>query len=498
MKIYKLKISVLLIAIVLMMAGCTKSFDEVNTDPDNPSSQLVPSTNILAYCLRYSTDNMFDEWFDLNESDGFSGQIAKWMYNDEGYYSFRPTVNTSSWNVCYYTASNLQSIIGKSAVNSNMWAAATIFQCQIFQVISDRWGNVPYSNALKLAEGVTKPTYDKQSAIYPDLLKRLKAAVEALDENGDALGKGDVLLNGNITAWKKYGNSLRLRIAARLANIDVTDAKATFEEILGNPAKYPILESNGDNVFFQWKNEYPEPYADYFLTRPNEYGISKLMVETLKGTNDPRLPVYAKPTTNWLALSPADQITQIDTKYVGYQNGLEAAANVAAYSGIGTRFMAVSTTTGFSPWMRSCETYFAIAYAASKGWNVGMTQQVAYEKGVTLSLEENGSSASDISDFLANGGLYNGTQDQLFTQWWISVFKNGMEAWSLFRMSGYPSGNKVAPDSYFPGHNTPPMSYGYPDTEHNLNKENCAPEAAAERDNFWGKKMWWDVRTGVN
>lgn len=478
-------------AIVLMITSCTSSFDQVNTDPDNPSAKLVPTTNVLAYCLRYSSDNMFDSWFDLNESDGFSGQIAKWMYNDEGYYSFRPTVNTQSWNVCYYTVSNLQSIINKSTEGSNMWAVATIYQCQIFQVISDRWGNVPYSDALKLADGVTKPSYDKQSDIYPDLLKRLKTAVTALDATGDKLGDGDVLLNGNITAWKKYGNSLRLRIAARIANVDPSDAKSTFEEILGNPTTYPVLGSNTDNVFFQWNNEYPEPYADYFLTRPNEYGVSKLMIETLKGANDPRLPVYAKPTTNYTnGVSGASQ-------YAGYQNGLEAAASVAAYSGIGTRFMSVNSLTGFSPWLRSCETYFAISYAASKGWNVGLTQQAAYEKAVTLSIVENGASASDAADFLANAGKYDGTQAQLFTQWWISVFKNGMEAWSLFRMSGYPAGNVIAPDSYFPGHNTPPMCYGYPDTERNLNSKNCAVEAAAESDYFWGKKMWWDTRTGL-
>ena len=482
--------SMLLVAIVLMVSSCTSTFDQVNTDPDNPSAKLVPATNILAYCERYSADNMFDSWFDLNESDGFSGQIAKWMYNDEGYYSFRPTVNTQSWNVCYYTVSNLQAIINKSKEGSNMWAAATIYQCQIFQVITDRWGNVPYTDALKLESGVTKPTYDKQSFIYPDLLKRLKVAVNALDVAGDALGSGDVLLNGNITAWKKYGNSLRLRIAARVANIDPTDAKSTFEEILGDPTKYPVLGSNDDNVFFNWNAEYSEPYADYFLTRPNEYGVSKLLVTTLKGANDPRLSVYAKPTTNFTNGTST-------TQYDGYQNGLEAAASVAAYSGIGTRFMAVSSLTGFSPWLRSCETYFAIAYAASKGWNVGVTQQAAYEKAVTLSIEENGFTSSDVSDFLANAGKYDGTQEQLFTQWWVSVFKNGMEAWSLFRMSGYPSGNAVAPDSFYPGHNTPPMGYGYPDTERNLNTKNCSVESAVEVDYFWGKQMWWDIRTGL-
>ena len=126
--------------LTLSLLSCTKSFDEVNTDPDNPTPEMVKSTNMLAFCERYASDNLFDEWFDLNETSGFSGQIAKWMYTQEGYYSFRPNVNNASWNVCYRTAANLQTIIDREEKGSNMWAVATIFQCNIFQIISDRWG----------------------------------------------------------------------------------------------------------------------------------------------------------------------------------------------------------------------------------------------------------------------------------------------------------------------------------------------------------------------
>lgn len=485
------KASLWLAATALVLAGCTNSFQEVNTDPDRPTVEQVPSTNTLAYCERYATDNMFDEWFDLNETAGFSGQIAKWQYTDEGFYNFRASVNNTSWNVAYYTISNLQAIIDKEEVGSNMWAAATIFQCLIYQIASDRWGNIPYSDALKLAEGVTKPAYDQQSAIYPDLLRRLKEAAVALGTKNDEIGEGDIIFGGDITAWKKFGNSLRLRIAARLANIDPSTSKSVFEEIMGNPGSYPVIDSNYDNAFFIWNNEYPEPYADYYQTRPYEYGVSELMVNTLKDANDPRLPIYCRQTVNYQSgVEGAEE-------YAGYQNGLEAYANVSAYSAIGERFMSSSSLAGFSPWFRAAETYFALAYAASKGWNVGMTQEEAYNAAVILSLEENEVGASDITAFLAGGGKYDGSLEQLFTQWWVSLFKNGQEAWSVFRMSGYPSGNVVAPDSYFPGHNTPPMCYGYPDNERNLNAENCLQEAAKESDYFWGKQMWWDVRTGL-
>lgn len=490
MKFYNIisKASLLLLAGAFSLTACTDSFEEVNTDPDRPNAELVPSTNTLAYCLRYASDNMFDEWFDLNEASGFAGQIAKWMYTDEGHYLFRTSVNTSSWNICYYLVSNLQAIIDKEDPSSNMAAVATIFQSQIFQITSDRWGNIPFTDALKLADGVSHPAYDQQSAIYPALLSRLKTAVGILAAGaGDDLGAGDVLYFGDTDMWRKYGNSLRLRIAARIANIAPDQAKSVFEEIGSNPDNF--ISDNAENAFFAaWGSEYPEPWGDYYNSRKNEYGVSKLLVDYLKKFDDPRLSVYAKQTTAFLNKEEGA------IEYNGYQNGLVANATVKYYSGIGTRFMTNTVKTGFSPWYRACESYFALAYAASKGWNVGITQQKAYETAVALSVEEND---KDAADYLENGAKYDGSQEQLFVQWWISLFKNGSEAWSVYRMSGYPKDNICAPDSDYPGHNVPPMSYFYPDTERNLNPENSDAQAAVENDFLWGKQMWWDVRTGI-
>lgn len=479
------------------LSGCTSSFEEVNTDPDNPTPESVSSTNVLAFCERYATDNLFDEWFDMNESCGFSGQLAKWMYCDEGYYLFRPSVNSSSWNICYRTASNLSSILRNEDPTSNMYAAATIFRAQIFQIATDRWGNIPYTEACQLSNdetSIAQPAYDTQESIYTALLADLKTAVETLDESGDALGSGDVLLGGDITAWKKYGNALRLRMAARMARKNETAAKAVFTEILSDTGRYPIPEGNDDNIFFtEWGGEYPEPWADYYNTRKLEYGLSKLMVDTFTALDDPRIEVYACPTAEWS--SGAVGVP----KYNGYQNGLRTTAITSKYSAIGDRFQDKSgSLTGFSPWMRSCEVYFAISYAASLGFSTpGFTQETAYDLAVRLSLAENGITGQSVENYMTAGGKYDASQEQLFTQWWISVFKNGQEAWSLFRMSGYPTGNIVAPESMYPGHNTPPMAYGYPDTERNLNGTNCAKESAAEDDYFWGKQMWWDIRQGL-
>lgn len=476
--------TVLLVTATLSWTGCTSSFDEVNTDPDRPTK--VDASNILAHCLRDASDNLFDEWFDLNESSNFAGQVSKLTYTEEGYYNFRPNVNNTSWAVNYLLISNLKDIIDMSeaAGKTNMKAVATIFQSQIFQLVTDRWRDAPYSEAAQL-ETIKKPRYDKQEDIYPSLLAKLKTAADELDVNGDALGNGDVLFNGDIDLWKRYCNSLRLRLAIRISKVSEELARETINEIMSNPAKYPLIEENSQNAFFHWGNEYPEPWADYYRARADEYGISNTLVTKLNQYADPRLPAYAEPNANG--------------QYVGYPNGLKAYATVTNFSKIGKRFM--RDLSGFTPWFRASETYFTLAEAAKLGFNSGSeTAESAYNKAVRLSMEENEVADAAITNYLSAGaGKYNGTDEQLYDQLWISLFKQGMEAWSTYRRTGYPSTNRVAPDSYYPGHYCPPLRYSYPDTEANLNTENYTIASATIVDNFWGEPMWWgkslDVET---
>lgn len=480
--------------------SCTGSFEDVNKDPDNPLASEVPSINILAYCERYASEKLFNHWFDLNESCGFSGQIAKLTYTQEGYYNFRPIKNNGCWEDCDNVLSNLKDIIDRETTESNIGAVATIFLCQMWQIKSDRWGNIPYwtttqgsslkNEAYQLESGITTPAFDKQSDIYPDLLARLEKAVSILvsSKANDDIDSGDGLLNGDISSWAKYGNALRLRIATRIANVAPELAKKTIEAVAADTENLPA--SNEDNVFFNWTAEYPEPWANYYISRQNEYGVSELMINTLQDVlKDPRLQVYATP------------IRADHHSYVGYPIGTKANALVQNFSQIGERFQNHSGVTGFSPWLRSCEVYFQLAYAATKGWNVGMSQQEAYSKAVTLSLQENGINQDAIDAYIASDAVKTATTDNIFTQWWISLYKNGQEAWSVYRMAPTDTylfkNNKIAVDSFYPNHNCPPLAYTYPDTERNLNSANCGAEASAEVDHFWGKKMWWDTREGV-
>jgi len=273
----------------------------------------------------------------------------------------------------------------------------------------------------------------------------------------------------------------------RIANVNPSLAKQVAEEIAGNPAKYPLIKENSENAFFWWPGESPyyEPWADDFRTR-DDHCISDILVNIMKGLSDPRLPVYAQPNASG--------------EYVGCEIGGPDAitsGHATKYSLLGVRFR--EDMAGFSAIYRAAETYFHLAEAAARGWNVGTTAKAAYEAGVTESLDENGV-AAQAAAYLAGPAAFNGTLDQIYLQEWICLFKQGMEAWSLYRKTGIPTTHHIASsmaECGYTGHNTPPLRYPYPIVESTLNGANSAGPMSEVIDEFWGKQMWFDTRTGL-
>ncbi len=473
--------------LVLLTVGCTKNFQEINTDPDR--SKTGPATNILAYTICYTSSSLFDAWNDLNEPSTYGGQIAKIQYIDEAKYKFRNTVVENKWHYIYITLNNCREIQrqGKESGGKNLVSVAKIWEAVLMQIATDTWRDCPYSEAARLEEGYLYPQYDKQEDIYPALLALLKQAADDLNEGGDNIGTGDILFNANITKWKKFCNSLRLRMAIRISVASPALAKSTVEEILGNPAKYPIITSNADNAFFKWpgSDPYYEPWMNDSRTR-DDHGVSDVLVNLLTSLGDPRLPVYARPNKAGV--------------YQGFIIGAKAlVSDIGTLSRIGTRFR--NDAKGFTPYFRAAETWFHIAEAAKLGYNTGgTTAVVAYNNGVKASLEENGVSAADATAYLAGAGAFDNTLTKIYTQEWIALFKQGMEVWSLYRRTGIPTTHYIAPGraAKYAAHNTPPFRYPYPVNEGALNGVNLAKFKADVKDDFWGKQMWWDKRTGVN
>jgi hypothetical protein len=367
---------------------------------------------------------------------------------------------------------------------------------------TDCFGDIPYSEAFKGAPeagGILKASYDAQSDIYPKILDNLKAVADSWADGlgSDDLGEGDFLYDGKVEKWQKFCNSLRLRVAMRISGV-YSGSQSIVEEILSNPSRYPYITECDDNAYFWWQGsgDYFERYYNNFRTRDDD-GMAEIFIDHLKKMEDPRLAVVAKPARN-------------DGEYRGFENGAATPPkSIHDISRMGVKYR--EDPAGFSPFYRACENYFIMAEAASKGWNVPMTAADAYEQAVRLSMEDNDLDAAAADAYLAGKGKWDGTLDRLYFEWWVALFKQNIEAWSLYRRTGYPTyihtakaADGVTPQ--YPGarstykgiHNDVPFRFPYPQNEYLYNEANVTAAAAGIQDYVWGKQMWWDTRTDVN
>jgi hypothetical protein len=478
----------LMLGLIILPMSCTKDFEEINTDPNNPVD--APSINILANVIRFHTQNYYNAWGDMNEPSSYVNHLGKIQYIDEAAYRFREGVVNNQWSFTYLNINDLDIVIRKESAetgNPNYKAMAMTLRAYIYQMATDRWKDIPYTEAARATEEITNPAYDSQESIYMDLLDQLKQANTLYSAApANAIGPSDVLFGGSMMKWKRFTNSMRLRVATRISDVSSATARQHIEEILGDPATYPIMTDNADNAYLWWQasTPYKEPWQADSDNR-DDHGMCITFIDFLKDHNDPRLGVFAKPATS-------------DGEYRGVISGaIDGTFELADISRIGAHFRDVPD--GFTPIMRAAEVHFMIAEAATRGWNTGgITAQTAYEGGVAASLGEYGL-GDDYAAYIAEPGVaWNNDVTQIHLQKWVSLFKNGNEAWAENRRTDVPL-LEHAPGSAFVGqHNRPPFRYPYPVDELNLNSDNVTPKLQGIVNHMWGQRMWWDTRTGVN
>ncbi|TVQ18699.1 MAG: SusD/RagB family nutrient-binding outer membrane lipoprotein [Bacteroidetes bacterium] len=480
-------IPLIFFALLVVSHSCTKDFEEINTDPNNPVE--APSINILANVIRLHTQQYYNAWGDMNEPSSYANHLGKIQYIDEAAYRFREGVVNNLWFFTYVNINDLDIVIRKESQeggNPNYLAMAMTLRAYIYQMATDRWKDIPYTDAARGHEELTNPSYDTQESIYMDLLDQLKQANNHYDNAAVfAIGPNDVLFGGNMMKWKRFTNSLRLRVATRMSDVAPAVARQHIEEILANPSTYPVMLNNADNAYLIWQSSppYKEPWNTDSDNR-DDHGMCVTLIDILKDHDDPRLPVYAKPAT-------------VDGEYRGVISGtFDGTFALNEISRIGARFRDVPD--GFTPIMRAAEIHFMIAEAAFRGWNTGgISAQQAYEDGIAASLSEY--DLDGLNDYLAQPGVaWNNSANQIHLQKWIALFKNGNEAWAENRRTDVPLLEHAPASAYVDQHNRPPFRYPYPVDEINLNSENVGPKLQGIVNHMWGQRMWWDTRTGVN
>lgn len=480
----------LVVCTLFLLWSCTKDFTTINTNPNSPTS--VPASNVFGQGIISLTNILFQTHMDVYYTGSYSGMTAS---SSQGDYEYRVDINNGWWTGLYATMNDFvdaDSIASKDA-NTNLEAAALTMKAYTAEATTDMFGAIPYSEAFEgTSKGIIYPKYDSQQDVYNAIIAELKAASDLFNKNKGDIGAGDFIFHGDVTKWKQFCNSIILRAAIRISNVDSATAKTIIGGILGAPSMYPIMTSNDDNAYLIYPGSAPDQdlwYEDPQLGNQamGWWRVNDVLVSTLKNSNDPRLPVYALPNKYGI--------------YNGYRFGpnqlSDTMNNSNDLSRIGDRF--ANDPKGFSPLMNCAEVYFMLAEAYERNFATGDAQQ-AYENGITASMEENGISSSATTQFISQPGIAwnSGTTSNLhkvYLQKWVSLFKQNLEAWCVERRTDVPLMTDISKD-YAQSHNRPPFRFPYPNIEKTLNTN--FPRDIVETDIFWGTQMWWDVRTGVH
>jgi Starch-binding associating with outer membrane len=490
-------------AIAIAMTGCNADkLASINHDPNNPTS--APPKAVFTYAARIAAGRWFGAAFDLRRTEFTTQQLAEVQYPDEDAYRRVGAADTDGDFIGVYSGElkNFQAVAdaGKADDQPLLYGPALIMRSLIFSYVTDMWGDVPYSQALQGdgTDAVITPVYDAQKDIYTDLFKVLGDAVTALDgapSSAISLASADAMYGGNKVKWERFANSIRARLAMRLANVDAATAKTQLQAAIAAPGG--LMLSNADNANFPWPGDgiYDNPWSANFRTR-DDHRMSNTLMNQMLPVNDPRVSIYAQPTV-------ANQ-----SVYAGMPNALTqsgASAYFTSSSRPGAVFYGATvyscptcgarTGAKLSSFVLSfAEVSFILAEAAERGWIAGNAASL-YEQGIRASMDQWGvTSSSAVDAFLANAAIaYKGGTaglKQIALQKWIALFSNGVEAYSEWRRTCVPETVKPGPDAI---EDHVPRRYKYSIRESSVNAANMADAVSRMGGDEFSTRMYWDT-----
>jgi hypothetical protein len=487
------------IAGVTMMFSCTNEFEEINRNPNAP--EVVTADLLLAGVERDMIGTVLGEAWGIGNI--VIQHTSKNQFVNEDRYLWGEL--NSVWNAVYDNMRDVTAMktLAEANGDENYVGVSLVLRAWMFSLATDCYGDIPYSQAIKAkSDGIYYPLYDKQEDIYEGILADLESANTLLK---DALNvKGDLIYGGDVAKWRKLANSLRIRYLMRIS--DRVDVSAELNEIVGNPAEYPIFDGNStnwnkDNALYTFLANAPDQFP-LFSSRIgsfNEFRASKTLMDKLIGLNDQRYKIFFRPTPETEATA-----TTADDKYVGIPNGLNDV-DALTYNG-GPQFQSrigalyyeqANTANGLKiakgVVMTYAELQFLLAEAREKGLIAAGDAATYYDNGIRASFEFYGITP-DASYFTQADVEYTGTSDEklvkIGTQKWIAFYFQGMEAWFDWRRTNIPV---LTPAVSNQNDNRIPVRFIYPIIEQSLNAANRTAAVGRQGSDDINTHVWWDV-----
>jgi hypothetical protein len=515
----------LLVSFFILFATSCEDLEQTNIDPNNPTE--VHSNMLFSGTQKRMIDYVYDNWFGGRQCLVYSQYWAQRNYTEEDRYQVRESVNNNYFNYFYTSIAGMDGVIAlntdpetapSSAVygaNNNQIAVAKIMKVWMYSVITDTWGNVPYSETGKLKEGIYYPKYDDQKDIYTSLIQELTDAANMINISEPAFNGGDMIYYGDASKWKKFANSLKCRLAIHLSKVDPNWKTYITEAISAG-----VFESNNDVAAYHYSATSPEYsifYEGTFIDARNDFTITRTFMNILKGeadTNngknhpwegveDPRLKIFT---------TPGPTANGVPT-YIGMPYGIPTSVS-SGYRGKAPNWYANPPAHLKPDFSMPLMTYAEVQFILSE-YN-GFSDE-EYQKGIEASIDywANVSGqqpeTSNIAGYLAAVKEDGATPETVALQKYIDLYLNGTEAWTEIRRTGYPDQLLMPGDISISAEENgtairfDPLSdtkgiiiarVKYPTNESTLNGEsfNVAVQKLEDGTNNYYSPMYWDVR----
>jgi hypothetical protein len=462
---------------VILLAACTKDITKLNNDPKNPTN--VPPATLFTNAQRSLARTLVSSNVNVNI---FRLVVQYWQevtYLDESRYDLNTrSIPQNFWTPLYRDAlkdfSEARKLIPSQSLDAgqkaNEVAITDIMEVYTWYYIVTTYGNVPYTEALNI-ENVF-PKYDDAATIYNALLTRLDADIAALNPSAESFGSADIIYGGDPAAWKKFANSLKLKMGMTIADADAAKAKTTVESAVASG----VFTSNADNAEFSFLSAPPNTnpiWEDLVQSGRKDFVAASTIIDTMKFLNDPRI----------------DNYFTVDGSG-GYSGGGPGrSSNYGTYSKPAT---AITAPNFPGLLLDYSEVEFFLAEAVERGFNVGGTAMTHYNNAVTASILYWGGTTTEATTYLAQPSVNYltapGTYKQkIGIQKWIALYNRGVDAWIEWRRLDFP---RLQPA--FRAVSAIPKRFTYPIIEQNYNTANYNQAAAAIGGDVVTTKLWWD------
>jgi hypothetical protein len=510
------------------IAGCTKNFDAINTNPTKVNGTLFDPNFLMSQAQMKFANTGYDQL--LYQSMWSQSLASTYDYYSNGDKYVASGSNDSyksrTWNTSYGAVTlidEMKNLVAGKAALSNLDNCGTILRIMMLERVTDAYGDIPYSQEGQAKTGVTTPVFDTQQAIYTSMLSQLATAIPALDAS-KAIPTSDLFYNGNITEWKKLGYSLMLRVAMRLTKVDAATAKKYAEMAYTGGTMTSIVDNA--RVYAEDASGNSNSDANALLVKDDfrEVRWSNTLISYMKANNDPRISAIAEISAGTGKAANETLAAGINTasSQFGMPNGYDLkggatdiskapnypGASPAASSSDSPapdgkysrpRFAVYDQKNRYNFILTYGETELLLAEAASYGWSTGVAA-THFANAITAGMQTLGQfgatvDAAAIATYVAAHPLVTATAlQQINMEYFVETSStfNFNETWANWRRSGYPVLTAVTyPNQFTSG--TIPRRMPYPITLPATNAANYAAAVArlTGGDTF-SAKVWWD------